>query len=83
VLDTGNPFFTDVARGVEEAARAAGRAMFLCNSASDPGRQKAYLDLLEQHRVEGILIISVDGPSRQLEQPSHRPSMPPSSWSGT
>ena len=68
VLDTGNPFFTDVARGVEEAAEAAGRAMFLCNSASDPGRQKNYLDLLEQHRVEGILITSVDGPSEQLDQ---------------
>jgi LacI family transcriptional regulator len=68
VLDTGNPFFTDVARGVEEAAEAAGRAMFLCNSASDPGRQRTYLDLLEQHRVEGILITSVDGPSGQLEQ---------------
>lgn len=66
VLDTGNPFFTDVARGVEEAAAAAGRAMFLCNSAGDPARQSQYLDLLEQHRVEGILLTSVHGPDEQL-----------------
>jgi hypothetical protein len=32
VLDPANPFFTDVARGAEDAARAAGLALYLCNS---------------------------------------------------
>ncbi len=35
MLDAGNPFFTDVAKGVEEAARAAGLSVFLCNSNED------------------------------------------------
>jgi LacI family transcriptional regulator len=60
VLDTSNPFFTDVARGVQEAADAAGLALFLCNSGEDAARQAGYLDLLEQQRVEGVLITPVD-----------------------
>jgi LacI family transcriptional regulator len=60
VLDTGNPFFTDVAQGVQEAADAAGLAVFLCDSGQDSTRQSAYLDLLEQQRVEGVLITPVD-----------------------
>ncbi|MGI5131368.1 LacI family DNA-binding transcriptional regulator [Pseudonocardia sp. CA-107938] len=68
VLDAGNPFFTDVARGMEEVAEAAGRAVFLCNSGEDPKRQDAYLDLLEQQRVEGVLITPVDQPEERLDR---------------
>jgi LacI family transcriptional regulator len=60
VLDTSNPFFTDVAEGVQEAADGAGLALFLCNSAESAGRQASFLDLLEQQRVEGVLITPVD-----------------------
>ncbi|WP_231642098.1 LacI family DNA-binding transcriptional regulator [Nocardia sp. NRRL S-836] len=69
VLDAANPFFTDVARGVEDAAREAGLALYLCNSASDHGREREYLELLHEQRVEGILLTPVgaeftDVPSR-------------------
>ena len=39
VLDVTNPFFTEVARGVEDYAQAAGYAVILCNSdeADDKG----------------------------------------------
>jgi LacI family transcriptional regulator len=67
VLGTG-PFFTDVARGVEEAAAAAGRALFLCSSGNDQHREDSYLDVLEQHRVEAILITSVGGSAERLAQ---------------
>jgi LacI family transcriptional regulator len=66
VLDASNPFFTDVARGVQEAADAAGLAVFLCNCGGDPVRQAAYLDLLEQQRVEGVLITPVVGDDERL-----------------
>jgi LacI family transcriptional regulator len=66
VLDTSNPFFTDVARGVQEAADAAGLALFLCDSAQDSARQAGFLDLLEQQRVEGVLITPVDAGDPQI-----------------
>ncbi len=66
LLDAGNPFFTDVARGVEDAARDAGLALFLCNSNQDPHRQDDYLDLLLEQRVRGVLITPVDTDSARL-----------------
>ena len=56
VLDIANPFFTDVARGVEEAANAEGLAVILCNSDDRPEKEAAYLDVLAEQRVQGVLI---------------------------
>jgi LacI family transcriptional regulator len=56
VLDIANPFFTDVARGVEDVANAAGLAVFLCNSDDRPEKESAYLDVLAEQRVQGVLI---------------------------
>jgi LacI family transcriptional regulator len=56
VLDVRNPFFTDLARGAEDAAARAGLSLTLGNSAEDPEREAAYLDLFEQQRVHGVLI---------------------------
>jgi len=67
VLDASNPFFTDVARGVERAADAAGLAVYVCNSAEDSRREAFYLDLLEQQRVEGVLLTPVDADSPHVE----------------
>ena len=66
VLDAANPFFTDVARGVEEAARAAGLAVFLCNSNNNLVREREYLDLLLEQRVRGVLVTPVDPDSERL-----------------
>jgi LacI family transcriptional regulator len=66
VLDVSNPFFTDVARGVEEAATASGLAVFLCNSDQSAARERRYLDLLEERRVQGILITPVRGVTERL-----------------
>jgi LacI family transcriptional regulator len=68
VLDVANPFFTDVARGAEERAEAAGLAIVLCDSAESADRETAYLELLEQQRVQGVLITPVRESDGQLEQ---------------
>jgi LacI family transcriptional regulator len=67
VLDASNPFFTDVARGVEEVARASGMAVYLCNSDSDASRQADYLALLAEQRVRGVLITPVDQGTSELD----------------
>jgi LacI family transcriptional regulator len=56
VLDIANPFFTDVARGVEEAANDEGLAVILCNSDDRQAKEAAYLDVLAEQRVQGVLI---------------------------
>ncbi|MGE5135203.1 MAG: LacI family DNA-binding transcriptional regulator [Gemmatimonadota bacterium] len=63
VLDVANPFFTDVARGVEDEASESGLAVILCNSDDQEAKETHYLELLEEHRVQGILItpVAADG----------------------
>ena len=43
VLDAGNPFFTDVARGAEAALERRGYSVVLCNSDGSPQRQQRHL----------------------------------------
>ncbi|MRJ76506.1 substrate-binding domain-containing protein [Aeromicrobium sp. SMF47] len=59
VLDIGNPFFTDVARGVEDVLLDQQRPLILGNSAQQPARETNYLDLFEQQRMDGVLITPV------------------------
>jgi LacI family transcriptional regulator len=59
VLDIANPFFTDVARGVEDVLLDEQRALILGNSAQEARRETNYLDLFEQQRMNGVLITPV------------------------
>src|ERR1700712_5576379 len=67
VLDVGNPFFTDVARGAEEVAVGAGLSVILGNSDENDARESAYLDLFEEQRVHGVLISPVGDVAARLE----------------
>ncbi len=68
VPDIGNPFFTEVARGVEDAALEAGYGVMLCNTDQRADREDQYLRLLESQRVGGILIT----PARRSMKPLDR-----------
>jgi LacI family transcriptional regulator len=67
VLDIANPFFTDLARGVEEVATAADLSVILCNTDDQPARESAHLDVLAEQRVQGVIITPTAGQSRHLE----------------
>jgi DNA-binding LacI/PurR family transcriptional regulator len=65
VSDIRNPFFAEIARGAEDAARAAGCDLVLCNSDLDAEKQMGYVRLLLSKRVDGILMNSVSTLSRE------------------
>ncbi len=58
VIDNANPFFSEVARGVEHAAYDAGYSVFLCNTEEDTQRERDVLRSLEEKRVDGIVLCS-------------------------
>lgn len=58
VPDITNPFFPDLVRGAEEAASQAGYAIFLGNVVEDVSREAAMLSLLEERRVDGVVVCS-------------------------
>jgi len=71
VPDVSNPFFTDVARGAEDAASDAGHVVILCNSDESEQRQDRHLQLLAEQRVHGVLITPVESapePVRRLRE---------------
>jgi LacI family transcriptional regulator len=68
MLDAKNPFFTDVAEGIEVTAEQAGLVLFLCNSGNRLDREQAYLAHLQQQRVQGVLVTPVDPASPTLER---------------
>lgn len=68
LLDIRNPFFTDVGRGVEEQAAKYGLTVLLANSADRPDREAAYLDLFEQHRVQGLLVSPIGNVFDRLDR---------------
>ncbi len=59
VLDIRNPFFTDVAQGVESRLAEHRRPLILGNSGQQAARESTYLDLFEEQRVSGLLITPV------------------------
>lgn len=56
-----DPFFPEVAEGVQLAAREHGLTMFFATTDDDVGRQASVLASLEAHSVDGIIIF----PSRE------------------
>lgn len=56
LLDIGNPFFTEVARGIEDRLRVDDLTLMLASSDSDPEREARYLRLFEEHGVLGVLV---------------------------
>lgn len=68
VLDVANPFFTDVAQGAESMADELGSTVILCHSAEDPERQARHLAMLEELRVQGVLITPVDSAEPSIDR---------------
>jgi LacI family transcriptional regulator len=67
VPDVANPFFTEVARGVEDAASKRDYAVFLCNSDESASKEDRYINVLIQQQVRGVLITPADMKSDRLE----------------
>jgi len=63
VPDMTIPFFPQVIRGAEAAARDKGYSLIAVNSDDDGERQKELLSLLRSQRVEGILLVIAAAPT--------------------
>jgi LacI family transcriptional regulator len=72
MLDGSNPFFHDVAQGIELAAEDADLSLFICNSNGRGEREEVHLDRLVQQRVQGILITPVNPEAGYLTEISRR-----------
>jgi LacI family transcriptional regulator len=58
VPNATNPYFAELARGVEDGCAKNGYCMFFCNSDDDPAKQRSYLRVLQEKRIDGLVIAS-------------------------
>jgi LacI family transcriptional regulator len=65
VSDISNPFFTLIARGVEDVARRNGYAVILGNSDESVEKERQYVDVMLQNRVDGLLLAPAGQGSRK------------------
>jgi LacI family transcriptional regulator len=67
VLDAANPFSTETIRGVEDAVHEKDCVVVVCSTDGSPEREARYLRLLEEQRVQGIVITPATRGLRHLE----------------
>lgn len=58
IPDNSNPFFAEVARGVEDTSFKQGYSVILCNSDGDLDKELLYTNVLAEKRVDGILFVA-------------------------
>lgn len=56
VPNVSNPFFAEVARGVEDAAAKKNYAVFICNTGESNQREERFMGVLIEQLVKGVLI---------------------------
>ena len=64
LADVSDPFFSSVVRGVQEAAKLAGRLVFICDTEGDPEGELEYVSLLRAQRAEAVLVVGAASTER-------------------
>lgn len=61
IPDIENPYFTELARGVEDVAHEAGYSVMLCNTDADPEKEARYLQIALSEHMAGVVIAGATG----------------------
>ncbi|ONN65741.1 LacI family DNA-binding transcriptional regulator [Herbaspirillum sp. VT-16-41] len=69
-----NPYFSELARGIEDHCYGAGYSVILCNSDDDPAKQRDYLLVLQTKRCDGLILATLNqsdlNPAGKLDIPT-------------
>ena len=71
LTDITNPFFTTLARGVEDAASKAGYTVLFGNTDESEEKEMHYLETILQKQVDGILLVPAGGSALSVELIRH------------
>lgn len=64
--DITNPFWTTVARGVEDTANQSSYYVVLCNTDESQSKQDEYLTVMLKKRVDGILLVPAQSTAQSI-----------------
>jgi LacI family transcriptional regulator len=66
VADITNPFYFEVARGVQDTALAQGYNVFVCNTDDNPQGEQDILALLASQEVDGVILSTASSSDEEL-----------------
>jgi LacI family transcriptional regulator len=58
VPNSSNPYFAELIQGIEDAAFKRSYNVILCNAYDDPKKQAAYLRVLMEKRIDGLILVA-------------------------
>jgi LacI family transcriptional regulator len=61
VTDITNPYFTSMARGVEDIAGSYDYTVIYCNTDESEAKEEKYANMLAQRQVDGVLLVPACG----------------------
>lgn len=56
VPDISNPYYPELARGVEDVASQHGYSVVVCNTDGRPDKRREYMRVLREKRVDGVIL---------------------------
>jgi len=67
VTDITNPFFTLMARGVEDIAGDSNYTVIYCNTDESETKEEKYANILAQRQVDGVLLVPAGGNTKTIK----------------
>jgi len=68
ITDVGNPFFSELARGVEDVGYKHNQAVIMCNTDENPEKEKFYINSMLSEKVSGLIIAPSAGNTDYLKE---------------
>jgi LacI family transcriptional regulator len=76
ICEITNPFYAELAAGIDDALDQAGWVAFVANTAESPARQSRFIARMREHRVDGILLTPAEGTSADVVNGLRRQGVP-------
>jgi LacI family transcriptional regulator len=76
ICEITNPFYAELAAGIDDALDQAGWVAFVANTAESPDRQGRFIARMREHRVDGILLAPAEGTAPDLVGELKRQGVP-------
>lgn len=68
IPDVTNPIYSEIAKGVADAAEAQGYSIALFNTEDNPERERRQLEMLARHRSAGVLMAPRKADQRRVDR---------------
>ena len=70
--DNTNPYFAEIAWSIEYASRNLGYSVILCNSDGDVAKEAAYLNVLIEKQVDGVILVAAGDSTANFQKLQER-----------